>query len=403
MVTGRPPLYSGVRINGPRPALPWDSLPKRAAVGGYAVRWDAERFRNFASLLLLPDDAERIESGDALPPAKPRTLDLLYDGRIDRAAHHHGTAGDAHRAAVTGAAARAERIWRSLDPSKDLLVIVSEHGHRVRGGHGGAEPEASRAMLIAAGKGVSNAGILRSGWMRDLAPTLARLLGVEEPADSLGAPMTELLGLGREGLRGYDKQAVRDEAAFRAQALARVLIALAVIVVAMGWLARKDRLGFELRDFGVLPVYLPIVAAAHTLMGLGVSWSSPTSQVIYQTQTAAAGIGAAIFAIRTVARRDRACQELAAALSLAAPAYVLSAAWVGVSLERIAGPFASFGFVLLITIFFYVLIALALRVLWLTRDSSRPSGHHAIRWAAGAALACAIYAVPVVYRLWAPR
>lgn len=403
MMTGRPPLYSGVRINGPRPKLPWDSLPKRAAAAGYAVRYDPELFQSFASLLLLPDAASRMDSAGGLPATTaPHTLDLLYEGRIDRAAHHHGTLSAEYRDVVALAAERTSAIWRSLDPAQDLLLVVSEHGHRESGGHGGAEPEAARALLIAAGKGVPAAPRLRAGWMRDLSPTIAALLGADAPKDSLGLAMRDVLGLPGEVTREYDRQAAADAAIFERQALVRVAIMVLLLVIAGVALFRRGLLGMEVRDFLPFAIYLPLVAAGHVALNFSISWSIPASQLLYQLQTMVIGLTAAAIAIRAAGRREHACEELAATVCIATPAYLLASAWVGLSLERIAGPLASFGFLLTVTIVFYASIAFAMRVLWITRA---PSGKVRLvaTWAGSLALALAFYAVPVLGRFYLPR
>lgn len=403
MMTGRPPLYSGVRINGPRPRLPWDSLPKRAAAAGYTVRYDPEIFASFASLLLLPDGALRIDASDALPPAAPRTLDLLYDGRVDRAAHRGGTGSATYREAVAAAAAHAERVWSSLDPAQDLLVVVSEHGHRPAGGHGGAEPEAARAMLVAAGKGVAPRGIVHAGWMRDLAPTVAAMLGTEAPADSLGAPMTEVLGLGHEAPRAYDRDAAHDDAVFREQALVRTSLVALALVIAAAWLARRGALApLTAQDFTPFTLYAALVTCGHTALSLSVSWSSPTSQVLYSAQTALVGIASTAIAIRFATQRERAAYELLATLLVCVPAFALALAWVGLSLERIAGPFASFGFLLTVTVAFFVCAGLALRVLWITRAPAS-SATRVAAWGGAAIAGLAIYVAPVLGRFWLPR
>lgn len=409
MVTGRPPLYSGVRINGPRPKLPWDSVPKRAAAAGYAVRYDPELFKNFASLLLLPESAERMDpplasSSASLPPASgPRTLDILYEGRVDRAAHRYGTESDAYRDVVRKAAERTAAVWRTLDPLQDLLVVVSEHGHRLAGGHGGAEPEAASALLVAAGKGVPAAGRLRGGWMRDLAPTVAALLGADAPADSLGLPMRDLLGLAGDLPRAYDQQAAADSAIFERQAKLRVGLVALLLAIGFTVLIRRGRLHLDLRDFLPFAIYLPIVAAGHLALGLSISWSIPSSQLIYQGETLVIGLAAAAVAIRFASRRERAREELAAVLCVALPAYLLALAWVGLTLERIAGPLLSFGFLLTVTVVFYASLAFALRALWLTHAPDRTAAQRALAWTGGVLAALVLYAAPMLARFYLPR
>jgi len=140
----------------------------------------------------------------------------------------------------------------------------------------------------------------------------------------------------------------------------------------------------------------------HAALGLTISWSIPASQILYQLATMVIGLGAAAIAVALVGRRERATNELIATLFLAIPAYVLASAWIGFSQERMAGPLASFGFLLTVTVVFYASIAFAIRSLWVGRKPASTIRRVAV-WGGGLVVALAVYAVPVLGRFYLPR
>ncbi|MEW5932570.1 MAG: alkaline phosphatase family protein [Bacillota bacterium] len=77
-----------------------------------------------------------------------------------------------------------------LDLSKDVLVVTADHGHLDRNnrggsGHGGWEPDVTTVPLVMVGAGVRQ-GEIPAGRQVDVVPTVATLLGVPAPAQSLG-------------------------------------------------------------------------------------------------------------------------------------------------------------------------------------------------------------------------
>ncbi len=365
MATGRPPRFSGVRINGPKPPLPWDSVSKRAAASGIRVGvWD-QGFRNFSKLLLLPPE---------IPEAGERELEWIYFGDVDKAAHHSGTASEEYETARTTAGRRVEELFARIDPARDALVVVSDHGHRREGGHGGEEPEALRALFLAVGGPFPKGVRLPPAPMKDLASTLCGALGIAPPRDALGTAMLDAFGLAPAR---DDADARAEVAAYRAtfSRAARVRLALAALAaLLLGTLAvrsaRDAGLPLEPRDFAPALVFAAAFAIGYRLWGYQVTWSVPRSQPVYQSVTALiafASIGAALVA----ARRDRRAEE-ALAMTLALGAiYLLTAAWVGPGTSRIAGPFASFLLLVVITVLFYPLLFFAIRALYAERRGWR--------------------------------
>ncbi len=82
---------------------------------------------------------------------------FVYLGAVDIAGHLTG-AGAAYRAAAQAADQRAGRLLAAVRsrPAQEnwTIVVVTDHGHLDRGGHGGREPEVTTAWAAAAGPGI---------------------------------------------------------------------------------------------------------------------------------------------------------------------------------------------------------------------------------------------------------
>src|SRR6185436_9796137 len=96
------------------------------------------------------------------------------------------------------AAQAADRQVQALAASwgeRGPLVVLSDHGHMPRGGHGGTHAQVRRAFLLLAGPGVRPGLRLPDASTTDVAPTLAALLGVAAPAQALGSAILGALAL----------------------------------------------------------------------------------------------------------------------------------------------------------------------------------------------------------------
>ncbi|MFO0757091.1 MAG: hypothetical protein U0359_11415 [Byssovorax sp.] len=114
---------------------------------------------------------------------------------MDETAHVHGTLGPEHREAAERAGSLVARVAATLDPEQDTLLVLSDHGHVPRGGHGGDEPETHAAFLLASG-GLARRGVeLGERPAHDVASTLAVLAGLPSPGGNLGTPMLDMLSL----------------------------------------------------------------------------------------------------------------------------------------------------------------------------------------------------------------
>lgn len=133
----------------------------------------------------------------ALPWLKADDADLIliHLDQVDYAGHHEG---GPNSSAWNEAAARVDsmigQITGELDFSQDTLVVVSDHGQIMGGGHGGTETEVLTEPFVMVGAGVIP-GEYRNIQMVDVAPTISALLGLNLPASTQGQVLTFMLNL----------------------------------------------------------------------------------------------------------------------------------------------------------------------------------------------------------------
>jgi hypothetical protein len=123
------------------------------------------------------------------------SLILIHLDQVDYAGHHEGGPQDIR---WDQAANRCDtylgQIMASLDLQKDTIMVVSDHGHILLGGHGGQDADVLVEPFVIAGAGVKP-GQYGNMYMIDVAPTLAALLGTNIPATAQGQVLTQLLNL----------------------------------------------------------------------------------------------------------------------------------------------------------------------------------------------------------------
>ncbi len=118
---------------------------------------------------------------------------LLHLNEVDHAGHHAGGPRDPRwNAAAAKADARIGRVAAALDPQRDTILVVSDHGHVDAGGHGGQDAIVLQEPLVVSGAGI-RPGRYGDHDQVDVAPTVATLLGTNLPAVNQGHPLVELL------------------------------------------------------------------------------------------------------------------------------------------------------------------------------------------------------------------
>lgn len=136
----------------------------------------AERPAAFSTYQLRPR-AENFFAG-----AAPADIMLIHPLYVDEAGHEHGAASAAYRAAVARADQELAGFLRSFDFAGDLLLVTADHGHSLRGGHGGQQPRIANVLTCVAGPGVRRDVEVGRMDATSVAPTLAVLLGLRFPA-----------------------------------------------------------------------------------------------------------------------------------------------------------------------------------------------------------------------------
>ncbi len=112
-----------------------------------------------------------------------------------------------------------ESLLRALDLSSDSILVVSSHGTTTRGAFGGPEPDVTDVAAVAAGGGIAP-GTTASAHARDVAPTVAVLLGSGFPAHSTGLPVTAALELTEDETSELIASALASQLPFYQETLA---------------------------------------------------------------------------------------------------------------------------------------------------------------------------------------
>lgn len=144
--------------------------------------------------------------------AQEADLTYVHLSGADEAAHKAGGAlAQEYLEAARQIDGMVAGLASCLDPAKDVLLVTADHGHLDRNnrggsGHGGWEPVVTTVPLVMMGAGV-RAGEMPPARQVDVVPTVAALLGLPAPAQSLGRVLWAGLDV-PEGVRA-DKEVKR--------------------------------------------------------------------------------------------------------------------------------------------------------------------------------------------------
>lgn len=287
IVTGVPPAASGVRTNDYDWRVKLDSIMSRVAASGGRAAFVSDNSSGFARMFAhtmgdvvyapWPDGwvkAARLQLGRSYP------LLILLLGAADNAGHLEGADSEEYRSAVIGLDRDLRSALEKVDFGRSAVIVVADHGHTDRGGHGGVEPEVVDVPLIMAGAGIKRGASFQDARLIDVAPTIAALLGARPPGHALGRTLVEVLDIPAEraaAIRADDRERIdRNEALVSAgisRAVRRVntnrvsrvalgvsALAMAVIVLVLG---RRTRA--LVIDWRVLVFALPAFPVAFYL------------------------------------------------------------------------------------------------------------------------------------------
>lgn len=205
LFTGVPADVSGVRTNRFDGHARFDSVMDRVRAAGGRVFIVAEGLdwmrvmhgREGDGGSDAPDamGAPLDEALAAWREAPAPALLVVHFVDTDTTAHHDGVRTEAHRRALATADAVIERV--STADAETGFVLVSDHGHRDAGGHGGDEPEVVNVPLLMRVPGVTHGEQVPVPIDPDaLAPSIALALGVSRPRTTAGASLDVLAGPG---------------------------------------------------------------------------------------------------------------------------------------------------------------------------------------------------------------
>lgn len=372
--TGLPPSLSGIRINGPIPdELDHDSVAKVAARAGLRVSAAVDEYAPLRRLLFLPGStrhgsAEELVKAEA-PEDGPGELIWLYTVKVDKAGHWHGARSEAYAEACRAADAELGAVLDRLDLERDALVVLSDHGHRPRGGHGGPEREIRRAVLVAGGCGVAARAPdepLPAVAMHRIAPTLTAWLGLERPRGAVGEPLRELFG----GVSSPGANRVPTAEAREREARGRSRRRLGATAATLGllWLgalglSAAGALDVTLRDAAPVLAYVAMTLGLTGLAGWPLSYSMPRGGVGYVAEINLYGQLSAWLAA-WLSRPERMVAESLVGAALFLGVYALHAAFLGRDRRWLEPPPTGYLFILLSSVMFFFGLVSAFRLAW---------------------------------------
>ncbi|MCA9564655.1 MAG: alkaline phosphatase family protein, partial [Myxococcales bacterium] len=157
---------SGIRTNAFHGTATVDSIWNRARAAGLRVEVVAN-LSWWTELWPQGFDSSTLATMDNFPQLATEALRgnadllLLHPTIVDYAGHERGARSPMYQDAVNSID-RLLANWTNgqIDLSRDALIVLSDHGHRWKGGHGGPEHEVVTTLSVASGVGVVDDGRL---------------------------------------------------------------------------------------------------------------------------------------------------------------------------------------------------------------------------------------------------
>jgi hypothetical protein len=209
---------------------PPDAIPHRIAdsIAVVEAYGELSTSAGFASVVTAVDDFE-LRAGQAAASASP--LVMVHVLAVDEAAHADGRSGAAYDAALDRAD-RAVAAVAAASSTGALVIVLADHGHLARGGHGDGEDDVRRvrACLYPAPAGAPPGTEIH---LVDLSRVIAERTGVAPSPRAVGRPLAVALARPDRDATVFAPGALRWMAA----------LGLAAIVIALGAL-RLGRAGW---------------------------------------------------------------------------------------------------------------------------------------------------------------
>ncbi len=177
-----------------------------------ALRADGSYFEEWSDEYLSGRFVDR--ALELVADVRPRLV-VLHLPDIDEAGHDFGGADPRYLDAVAKVDADLRRLVEALQDGRTTFVIVADHGHTDRGGHGGWEPDVVRVPGVIAGQGAR--ALQAEAYLEDIAPTVAVLAGIAVPRMATGRVLESAIASSSpQGLRYASEQRRRAVSAFAA-------------------------------------------------------------------------------------------------------------------------------------------------------------------------------------------
>lgn len=356
MLTGVPSLATGVATNRFAGRARVDSLADRVRAAGGACAWIGQGEEWFASMHGVEGEAmeEGADSVDAalvaLRSPEPPALTVVHPLAVDLTAHRTGAIdSEAHLRAlveVDDIVARAEAATRDRDI---VLVVLSDHGHMARGGHGGSEDPVVRVPQLWRAPGLRPGGRPRGMLVEQTAATLAAWMGVAPPTVATSGVFEPLAPQGWSGdptgvaeraaaFSRWQSVASAERDAARAVGISLWFIAVLLGVVALARAGALTRPGWG--PVAAPPaLWVTLVLAGHfAVLDRPFSLSAIDRTYKQGLRLGALGVAATLLVVAAAAllawRRGEpprsGARSAAAAVGVGAPgAFALAVAWLG--------------------------------------------------------------------------
>lgn len=155
------------------------------------------------------DAGTTAKAADYLAHGNPDSMFVHLD-EVDGAGHSGGTETEAYLKALNradgqvGQLIEAVRQRPSYSDEEWLIVVTSDHGHTLTGGHGGNSAGERQVFVIAQGGGIKPGSVRHDVKIADIAPTALRHAGIKASAewDLDGRSIKDLAGDDFDTLRG---------------------------------------------------------------------------------------------------------------------------------------------------------------------------------------------------------
>lgn len=218
ILTGAPPEINGVLSNDFKGALSIDNIARASKDEGFKILCVGDKS---VEMLLsdVVDEYVEIEEGSghgAIALAESLKLFKKYSepgdrvflwinvADVDIVGHLGGGSGSPeYKATAVNTGRLLLNFLESLAEEDALIILMSDHGFKEFGHHGGAEMEVRRVFTLFIGPKVKSGMYNTSYTHNDLAPTVAMLMGLRVPAQSIGSVIIDGFDVPKEKVEMY--------------------------------------------------------------------------------------------------------------------------------------------------------------------------------------------------------